>query len=155
MKKSLIAKSLFAGLFLLAACSPAEAPQAAAAPDAAGPQGLMEQAMAMTAEQRPVFAWQQLSQRTDLQPPCTSVRSAETRGTVPADVPPDSIYAPYAGALAFAVQCGPQLTTVQSDPREHWLVVLQPGASDAAILPCVDASGFDRCIGPMPRASAP
>ena len=145
-------KSLIAGLIFLAACSQAAAPSAEA-PAAAAPTGLMEQAQALPAEQQPVFAWQQLSLRTDLQPPCTSVRSSEAKGIIPADVAPDSIYAGHAGSLAFAIQCGPQLTTVQSDPAEHWVVILQPGATDAFIATCKGDDGFDRCVGPIPHAA--
>jgi hypothetical protein len=42
---------------------------------------------------------------------------------------------------------------VQDDPREHWLVILQSGATDAFVTTCVGADGFDRCIGPIPRAA--
>lgn len=150
MKKSMIAAASLAAL-VLAACGQAEAPAPEAEADA--PQGLMAQAQALPREQQPVFAWQLLSARTDLDPPCASVRGAEPRGIVPEDVAPESIYAPFVGSLAFAVQCGPQLTTVRDDPHEHWLVVLEPGASEAVIVSCADASGADRCLGPIPQTA--
>lgn len=139
----------------LAACgqSTSEAP----APEAPAQQeGLMGEALALPPEQQPIFAWQTLSAyqsaHPEAQPPCTSVRSAESRGVIPDDVAPDSIYGPHAGAVVFAVQCGSQLTTVQSSPLEHWLVILAPGATEAVVVNCADAAGNDRCSRDIPRA---
>jgi hypothetical protein len=145
-----------AAALALAACgqSATQAPAGEAAPTQQ--EGLMGQALAMAPEQQPVFAWQTLSAyqaaHPETQPPCASVRSAESRGLIPDDVAPDSIYGPYAGALVFAVQCGSQLTTVQSNPLEHWLVILAPGATEAVVVNCADAAGDDRCSRDIPRA---
>ena len=145
MKKLILAS---AALFALAACGPAaEAPtEEAAAP--AAPASLMEQVQAMAPEDQPVFAWTQLTAyqgtHPEAQPPCTSIRAAEARGIVPPNIAPDSIYAPHVGALVFAIQCGPQLTQVRSDPAEHWLVVFAPDAIEAAVFNCADGT-TDRC----------
>lgn len=137
---------LIAALLALGACGqPAQTP----APEApAAPQTALEQLQAEAAEQQPVFAWQQLTAyqaaHAEVQPPCTSVRRAEARGVVPANIDPASIYAPYVGATVFVIQCGAQLTTVGDDPRERWLVVFTPGAAEAAIQSCAGA-GADQC----------
>lgn len=137
-----------AAAFALAACGQsAEAPtEEAAAP--AAPASLMEEVQAMAADQQPVFAWQQLTAyqgaHPEAQPPCTSIRAADARGTVPPNIAPDSIYAPYVGALVFAIQCGPQLTQVRSNPAEHWLVIFPPGATEVTVLNCADGTA-DRC----------
>ena len=146
--------AVIAAALALTACGPSEkAPQMAAPPPQQ--QGLMGQALALAPEQQPVFAWQTLTAyqaaHPEVQPPCASVRSAEARGVIPANVAPDSIYGPYAGAVVFAVQCGAQQTTVQSSPREKWLVVLRPGASDAVVANCADQTGADRCSLSIPR----
>lgn len=146
-----------AALLGLAACNqPAEAP----APEpAAAPTALMDQVNAMAPEQRPVFAWQQLTAyqqaHPEAQPACASIRRAESMGVVPEDVAADSIYAGHAGALVFSVQCGPQLTTVADDPREHWLVVMAPGSESAQVLNCANAQGRDACGRIYPRAVQP
>lgn len=154
MKKIVLA---CAALFALAACGqPAEAPADEAAPAASA--SLMEQVQAMPADQQPVFAWQQLTAyqgaHPEAQPPCTSIRAAEARGIVPPNIDPASIYAGHAGSLVFAIQCGPQLTQVRSDPAEHWLVIFAPGATEAAVLNCADGTR-DRCSGRvLPTADA-
>lgn len=148
---------LAAALLLgLAACNqPAEAP----APEApAAPQSLLDQVTRMAAENQPVFAWQQLTAyqqaHPDVQPACTSIRRAESMGIVPEDVRPDSPYAPHVGSLIFSVQCGPQLTSVGDDPREHWLVVFVPGADAVQVINCANAQGRDACGRIFPRAAA-
>jgi hypothetical protein len=145
MKKLILAA---ATAFALAACGqPAsEAPTEEAAP--AAPASLIEQIQAMSPDQQPVFAWQQLTAyqgaHPEAQPPCTSIRAAEARGVVPPNIDPESIYAGHVGSLVFAIQCGPQLTQVRSDPAEHWLVIFAPGATEAAVLNCAEGTR-DRC----------
>lgn len=146
MKKPILAA---VAAFALAACGQsAEAPTEEAAP--AAPESLMEQIQAMAPDQQPVFAWQQLTAyqgaHPEAQPPCTSIRSAEARGIVPPNIAPDSIYAAHAGSLVFAIQCGPQLTQVRSDPAEHWLVIFAPGATEAAVQNCAEGTR-DLCAG--------
>lgn len=151
-------KIVIAATFAFAACGQStEAPELEA--PASQQLGLMGEALAMAPEQQPVFAWQTLTAyqaaHPEAQPPCDSVRSAEARGVIPDDVAPESIYGPHAGALVFAVQCGSQLTTVQSNPLEHWLVILSPGATEAVVVNCADAAGDDRCPRAIPRAASP
>lgn len=147
--------AVIAAVVALAACGQAEAPKQADAP--AAPQSLLEQVEAMPAEQRPVFAWQQLTAyqqaHPEAQPPCTSIRRADVIGHIPDDVAPESIYAAYEGAFVFTVQCGPQLTTVGDDPREHWLVAFAPGATEAAIANCANEQGRSECVRIPPRAA--
>ncbi len=146
--------ALAGAAFALAACGQPAAP----GPEApVAPQSLMEQAQALAPEQQPVFGWQQLTayQRThpEAQPPCTSIRRAESFGVIPADAAPESIYGAHIGALVLSVQCGPQLTTANDTAAEHWLVVLAPGAAEAAVLNCANASGGDQCPRTIPRAA--
>jgi hypothetical protein len=137
--RAIIAIAAFAAL---AACN--QQPEAPAAPEA--PASLQAQVRAMAAEMQPVFAYQQLVAHLQTQGAvCTGPRGAEGRGTVPANVAPDSIYAPFAGADVYTVQCGEQLTTVRADPRQRWLVVFAPDAMEAQFVNCADATGFDRC----------
>lgn len=144
------------GLFALAACQPAEAP----APETpAAPQTALEQLQAQSLENQPVFAWQQLTayQQThpEAQPACTSIRRAEARGVVPPNIDPQSIFAPHVGATVFTIQCGPQLTTVRDEPREHWLVAFAPGAAQASVTNCAGPNGTDPCRGgALPLAQA-
>ncbi len=143
MKRFLVAAC---ALTLLAACGQQEA----AAPEApAAPQSLMDQVAAMAPEQQPVFAWQQLTAwqtaHPEAQPPCASIRRVDAVGIIPDNVDPESLYAGYKGAMVFAVQCGPQLTTVRDDPREQWLVAFAPGAADAAVAACANAEGRSDC----------
>lgn len=155
IKRDLAAAALAA--CLLAACGqPAQTEDVA--PEAAAPPSLLAQAQALSPEQQPVFAWQQLTayQQThpEAQPPCASIRRVDAIGSIPDDVTPDSIYAAYRGQLVFTVQCGPQLTTVQDDPREHWLVAFAPGATEAAVQNCANAQGRSECTR-VPRRAAP
>lgn len=141
---------------VLAACGQQSAPE----PEVpAAPQGLMEQALAISPEQQPVFAWQQLTayqaRHPEAQPPCAEIRRVDVVGAIPEDVAAESLYAPHKGALVFTVQCGAQLTTVRDDPREHWMVVLAPGAAEPAVANCANAEGRDQCPRIAPRASAP
>lgn len=136
----------------LAACGqPAEAP----APEApAAPQSLMEQVQDQAPEMQPVFAYQQLTTyqqaHQDVTPLCTSPRATESRGIIPATVSADSIYAPYAGSLVFSIQCGELRSGTRFDPREHWLVVFAPGATEPTIVNCADAAGIDQCPRTVP-----
>lgn len=138
-----------AATLAIAACGQQSAEAPPAAPAEAAPPSLMQQAQARAAEMQPVFAWELLRQyqaaHPEAQPPCESIRRAESRGVVPANVAPDSIYAPHVGALVFAVQCGPQRTDVRANPREHWLIVLAPGAMEPHVEVCADERGLDRC----------
>jgi hypothetical protein len=148
---------LLAGAFLLAACGQSsEASKDAEAP--APPADALSQLQTQSAENQPVFAWQQLTAyqqaHPEAQPPCTSIRRAEARGVVPTDVAPDSIYAAHVGATVFSIQCGPQLTRARNEPAEHWLVIFAPGAASAEVVNCADGSN-DRCAGlTIPRAAA-
>ena len=142
--------------FALAACGQTPAPE----PEApAAPVSMMDQVLAMAPEQQPVFAWQQLTAyqtaHPDAVPVCASIRGAESRGILPADVDPASIYGPHAGALVYSIQCGAQLTGTRMDPREHWLVVMAPGAAEPAVVNCANAAGVDQCPSVIPRAAAP
>lgn len=147
---------VLAAALALAGCGQSTAPE----PEApAAPQSLLEQAQAQSAEMAPVFAWQQLTayQQThpEATPACESIRGAESRGVVPDNVAADSIYAAHKGSLVFSVQCGPQLTTVQDNPREHWLVVFAPGATEAAVVNCANAAGRDQCPRAIPVTTTP
>jgi hypothetical protein len=141
---------------MLAACGQTAAPveEAPAAPPA-----LMDQVLAMSPENQPVFAYQQLAAyqqaHPEAAPICSAVRGTEARGIVPADVDPASKYGPFAGAAVYSVQCGALLSQTRYDPREHWLVAFMPGAPEAAIVNCADASGRDQCPASIPRASGP
>lgn len=149
-------KFAFAAALGLAACGQSTAPE----PEApAAPLSLLEQVQAQSAENQPVFAWQQLTAyqqaHPEATPACTSIRGAESRGIVPDNVAPGSVYEPFKGALVFSVQCGPQLTTAHDEPREHWLVAFAPGAAEAAVVNCADAAGRnDRCGRAVPTAEA-
>lgn len=148
--------SAAASALALAACGQTDAPQQEAAP--AAPQTIVEQVEAMAADQQGVFAWRQLTAyqqaHPEAQPPCASIRRVDTVGHIPEDVAADSIYAAYKGALAFTVQCGPQLTTVGDDPREQWLVAFAPGASEATVVNCANAEGRSQCPRVPPRTAA-
>lgn len=142
-----------AAALTLAACGQlAEAPSEE--PEAAAPQSLMEQAQAQSPEMLPVFGYQQLvaylAANPDLEATCEGPRSADSRGVVPANVDPDSIYAAHQGALVLSVQCGPQLTTVRDNPRDHWLVVLAPEAAEPVVVNCANAAGRDQCPRTIP-----
>lgn len=140
-----------AAVAALAACNqePAEAP----APEA--PASLQAQARALSAEEQVVFAVTQLSTHLQAQGQTCTVRGAEPRGTVPANVAPDSIYGPYVGADAYTVQCGERLTTVRADPRQRWLVLFPPDAMAPQVVNCADEAGLDRCASrEIPTAEA-
>lgn len=145
-----------ASVFALAACNPPQAPEEAAAP--AAPAALMDQALAMQPDQQPVFAWQQLTTyqaaHPEFEPVCNSIRAAESRGVIPEDVDPESVYGAHVGSLVYSIQCGPQLTGTRFDPREHWLVVFAPGAMEPLVVRCADARGQDICPATMPRVEA-
>lgn len=147
---------LLAAAFALAACGQSsQAPKGEETP--AAPADALSQLQTQSAENQPVFAWQQLTAyqqaHPEAQPPCTSIRRAEARGVVPTDVAPDSIYAAHVGATVFSIQCGPQLTRARNEPAEHWLVIFAPGAASAEVVNCADGAA-DRCAGlTIPRAS--
>lgn len=153
-----------AALCALAACSPPAEEAKQEAPPAA-PTDALSALQAQSPENQPVHAWQQLTawqSANSITPACASIRRAEARGVVPANIQPASIYAPYVGSTIFAVQCGPQLTTVRDNPAEHWLVIFTPGAAAPTILNCADPAGLDRCRGRVlptveaaPPAAAP
>lgn len=151
--KILIASAALA----LAACGPAaEAPKQDAAP--AAPADMLSQVQAQAPEMQPVFAWQQLvayqTAHPDVQPPCPRIRRAESRGIIPTDIEPTSIYAPYVGQLVFSIQCGEQLTTVRNNPAEHWLVLFAPGASAPTVINCAEGN-TDRCaMHELPRVGS-
>ncbi len=139
-------------LVALAACGQ---PQEAAAPEPEAPATMRSQVRMQSAENRPVFAYTQLVAHLQAQGQvCTGPRGAEGRGTVPENVAPDSIYAPFVGADAYTVQCGEQLTTVRADPRQRWLVIF-PDGPEAQFVNCADEQGFDRCAArEIPTAAA-
>jgi hypothetical protein len=138
--------------FALAACGQAAAPVEEAP---AAPQGLMEQAEYMSESDRLVFGYTQLvayqQAHPEAAPPCTAPRATETRGIVPDTVADDSIYAAHKGSLVISVQCGQLVSRAAFDPREHWLVVFAPGATEAAVVNCAGPNGSDVC----PRITAP
>lgn len=139
----------------LAACGQSTAPVEEAP---AAPQSLMEQVQAMSGENQLVagysalVAYQQAHPET--QPPCTSPRGTESRGVIPADVAPNSVYAAHVGSLVLSVQCGVLISRAQLDPREHWLVVYAPGATEVAVVNCAGPNGSDVCPAQVPRAAA-
>jgi len=152
MKRIIIAAALALG-----ACGQ-PATTATETATSAAPQGLMEQTLAQSPEMRPVAATQALmafqAAHADSAPKCTEIREASAMGVIPPDAAEGSIYKSYAGSLAFAVQCGPRLTTVRPDPHQHWLVVMAPGAPEALVVSCANAAGNDQCVRPVPRAAA-
>lgn len=140
----------------LAACGQAEAPKEEAPPQ---PQSLMEQIQAQAPEQQLVTAYQHLAayQQThaDSTPACSAVRATESRGVIPDNVSPDSVYAAYKGAAVYSVQCGELRTRAAYDPREHWLVVYAPGATEVSIVNCASAGGTDLCPRQVPVVETP
>ena len=139
-------------LLVLAACGQAsEAPKQAAAP--AAPQGLFEQLERTAPEMQPVTAWQQLMTHAETMPACREVRRTESRGIVPANAAPP--YAGHSGEWVFVIQCGPQLTTVRSDPHEHWLIFFAPGATTSTIASCAQGTGDQCLLATIPIAAAP
>lgn len=141
----------------LTACGQSAQPEAEA--PAAQPQGLFEQVRAQSPEMQLVTAYQQLAAyqqaHPESQPVCQHVRSTESRDIIPENVAPDSFYASYVGSLVLSVQCGELRSMTAYDPREHWLVVFQPGAPEATIVNCADARGIDQCPRTVPVVAAP
>src|SRR5690349_8335364 len=117
MKLKIIAAT---ALLALAACGQSSQAPASGTATATAPQGLFEQLQRTPPQMQPVTAWQQLSSHPQTMPACGSVRRTESKGIVPANVAPDSAYSGHAGEWVFNIQCGPQLTTVRSDPQQHW-----------------------------------
>lgn len=147
--------SVCAAALLLAACGQQEATTAEAPP---APQSLMEQVQAMAPEQQLVKAYQDLAAyqaaHTDAQPACRNIRATESRGVIPANVAPDSVYTGHTGALAISVQCGQLVSRARMDPAEHWLVIYAPGATEASVVNCADGVN-DRCPRELPLAAVP
>jgi hypothetical protein len=140
----------------LAACGQATAPKEETPP---APQSLMDEIQAQSPEQQLVTAYQQLAayqqSHPDSQPVCRAVRATESRGVIPENVSPDSIYAAYEGAAVYSINCGELRSMARMDPREHWLVVYAPGASEVSIVNCASAGGDDLCPRQVPTVSAP
>jgi hypothetical protein len=139
----------------LAACG-AEAPKEEAP---AAPPSLTDTILAQAPEQQLVTAYQALAAyqqaHPDSQPVCRAVRATESRGVIPDDVSADSLYAAYKGAVVYSINCGELRTMTRMDPREHWLVVYAPGATEVSIVNCASAGGDDLCPRVVPRAEAP
>lgn len=140
-----------AAALALAACGQTtEAPPEAPPP----PASLMEQVQAMPPENQPVFAYQQLvayqQANPDSQPPCTAVRSSDSRGVIPPNIDPNSPYGPHVGSAVYSVQCGALVSMTQMDPREHWLVIFAPGATEVQVVNCAGANGRDACPRTLP-----
>lgn len=138
-------------VFLLAACGQGAAPTEEAP---AAPQGLYEQVSAMSPEEQPVFAYQQLAAYQTahpdvVNPPCTAVRGTE-RVNVPGNVDPESVYAAHAGSAVFTVQCGALISATRMDFNEKWLIAFAPGASEPAVVHCLGPNGTDRCPRQVP-----
>jgi hypothetical protein len=141
----------------LAACGQSGVATSAATPAAAA--DMKSRVENMDPTMQPVFAWQQLvayqSAHPEATPACPKVRRAESRGVIPANVAPNTVYSALAGQLVFSVQCGAQLTTVHDNPHEHWLVSFAPGATGAGVTNCADAHGADQCLSGVQTAAAP
>ena len=154
-----LSKILAAGaLVTMAACGQIEQPEAEAPAAPAPPAALMDQALAQAPEMQQVFAYQQLVVYMQANPAlgvsCEGPRGIEARGIIPDSAAADSVYGALKGALAFSVQCGPQLTTARDEPREHWLVAFAPGAAAPSVVNCADARGRDQCPRAIPMAAA-
>lgn len=139
----------------LAACGQDEQ----AEPEApAAPQSAFDAIQAQAPEMQLVSAYQALAAHQaahpDVQPTCRAVRATESRGIIPADVAPDSIYAAHAGAIVYSIQCGELISRQRMDPREHWLVVYAPGAAEPAFVNCAGTGDTDACPRQVPRAEA-
>ncbi len=135
----------------LAACGQAQTPTEETP---AGPQSLLDRIQSESPEQQLVSAYQHLAAyqqaHPDSQPVCQAVRATESRGVIPDNVAPDSIYAAYKGAAVYSINCGELRSMTRMDPREHWLVVYAPGASEVSVVNCANASGTDRCTRQVP-----
>lgn len=142
----------------LIACTPPAPTEEEAPAAAAAPQTLFEQVQAMTPTDQMVWAYQQLATQQQanpaLTPACANVRATESRGVIPADTSPDSLYAAHIGSLVFSVQCGNLVSRERFDPNEHWLVVVAPGVAESAIVNCANARGADDCPRDIPRVGA-
>lgn len=141
--------------FALTACTP-PAPTEEEAPPA--PQTLIEQVQAMSPTDQMVWAYQQLATQQQanpaLTPVCANVRATESRGVIPADTSPESLYAAHIGSLVFSVQCGNLVSRERFDPNEHWLVIIAPATSEATIVNCANARGTSDCPRDIPRVVA-
>jgi hypothetical protein len=141
-----------AAVLLLAACGQGAAPTTEEAP--AAPQGLFEQVEAMSPEQQPVFAYQQLAAYQGahpdiVNPPCTAVRSTE-RIRVPGNVDPESAYAAHTAHAVFTVQCGALISATRMDFNEKWLIAFAPGAAEPTVQHCLGPNGIDLCPRNVP-----
>ncbi|MBK6705296.1 MAG: hypothetical protein IPG56_17065 [Caulobacteraceae bacterium] len=140
---------------LLAACGQSTAPTTEEAP--AAPQGLLEQIQAQSPEAQSVIAYHGFHRLPDcaprlvVTPPCTSVRGTD-RITVPANVAPDSIYAPHVGQVVFTVQCGALISATRMDYTQKWLVSFAPGAPEATVEHCLGPRESDLCPRNVPTA---
>lgn len=159
MKFKLLAAS---AVFALAACGQTTPTEEAPA----APQSLMEEVQAQAPEMQLVTAYQHLiayqQAHPEVQPPCTAPRGTESRGVIADTVAPDSIYAQHIGSLVISVQCGVLVSRAAYDPREHWLVIYAPGATEAAVVNCAGPNSGDLCpiirapaATPAPAAPAP
>ena len=139
----------------LAACGQAAAPKEEAP---AAPPSLMDSILAQAPEMQLVTAYQALATyqqaHPESQPVCRAVRATESRGVIPEDVSPDSLYAAYKGGVVYSINCGELRTATRMDPREHWLVVYAPAATEVSIVNCASAGGDDLCPRVVPRAAA-
>jgi len=139
----------------LAACGQAEAPKEDAP---AAPTSLMQTIQAQSPTDQLITAYQHLvayqQAHPESQPVCTAVRATESRGVIPDNVSPDSIYAAYKGAAVYSVNCGELRSLARMDPREHWLVIYAPDADEASIVNCASASGTDLCPRQVPTVEA-
>jgi len=138
--------ALGAAALVLAACSQ---PADTTAPEApAAPQTLMEQVQSQGAADQLVTAYTTLlayqQAHPEVQPPCTSVRGTESRGVIPPNVEPDSIYAAHIGSQVYSIQCGALVSATRPDPAEHWLVIYAPGATEVTVVNCANPRG-DSC----------
>lgn len=149
---------LFAACAALALAACGQSTETASDTAPAAPQSLMEQIQAQAADQQLVTAVTQLMTyqhaHPDVTPPCQHVRGTESRGMIPEDAAPDSVYAAHKGALALSVQCGDLISRERMDPHEHWLVVYAPGATEVAIVNCAGPRDSDVCPRVIPRAAA-
>jgi hypothetical protein len=143
-----------AALLLLAACGQPTAPTTE---EPAAPQGLLEQVQALSAEQQPVFAYQQFiayqQAHPEMTPPCTAVRSTE-RIRIPENVAPDSIYAAHQGSSVFTIQCGALISATRMDFIEKWLIAFAPGAAEPTVEHCLGVRESDRCPHTVPTVEA-
>lgn len=148
----------FGAALALGACGQPAAPKQEEPPPA--PQSAMDRVLAQSPEMQLVTAYQALAayQQTHAEsaPRCTAVRATESRGIIPDNVAPDSIYAAYRGGAVYSINCGELRSMTRMDPREHWLVIYTPGAADVTVVNCATPNGAeDRCTQQVPVAAAP